>query len=337
MRPYRALVLCLLGSTGCTDTVTRQVQIGSAAGIVTTADLRTITERPLSGDASGRRITCTEPPPDVAKALSTAFDATAKVNVPSGANGQGSVSNATAESMAELAGRVPGLIALRDTLFRACEGYADGMLGDDVYSLIASRYGELMVTLMLADVMRPTAAAATLAATQIKTSNSGGVAGPQPDATPPKQQGNSADPNKRILVASLAPITIAAANADDQKGQTTGDPKPAQPPASNGGSGAESSNIPAVLERMQHNYFTIGLLQPLVVACINEWDPSRAARRPALQPGAMADHGILSEDNCNRILQAAMRTQQVQAWAYASATLKKAGVTTPLPFAVMDR
>jgi len=109
----------------------------------TTADVRMITQRARTG-----QIICTEPSPDVAKALSTAAQLTG-----SGGNGTATGSlgagGASAEAALALAGRSTALLGLRDGLYRTCEAYANGVIGADAYALVLSRYGQLMTTLFL--------------------------------------------------------------------------------------------------------------------------------------------------------------------------------------------
>lgn len=117
--------------------------VGSA---FTTADVRILTNRkhPLFNND----VVCAEPSPDVAKALASAASLTAQ-----GGNGAASgslgASGASAEALSELAGRSTALLGLRDGLYRACEAYANGALGQDAYALMISRYSQLMTTLFL--------------------------------------------------------------------------------------------------------------------------------------------------------------------------------------------
>src|SRR5262249_55673845 len=112
----------------------------------TTADVRIITQR--THPVLGTPVICTEPSPDVAKALSTAIQLQAQ-----GGNGtvNAGVSGgaASAEAVLELAGRSTALLGLRDGLFQACQAFANGTIGADGYALIMSRYGQLMTTLFL--------------------------------------------------------------------------------------------------------------------------------------------------------------------------------------------
>jgi hypothetical protein len=67
--------------------------------------------------------------------------------VTGGATGSLSASNSLTETITALAGRTAGVVALRDGLYRACEAYANGVIGKDAYALILSQYGNLLVAL----------------------------------------------------------------------------------------------------------------------------------------------------------------------------------------------
>src|SRR5215472_10630202 len=159
----------------------------------TTADVRMITQRNRPG--SPNPIICTEPSPDVAKALSTAAQLSG-----SGGNGTATGSlgagGASAEAALALAGRSTALLGLRDGLFRACEAYANGVIGADAYALILSRYGQLMTTLFLGQDV--TGAAGTVAGPSVQSPSvsvnvSGDVAGASSvtGAPPANQQGGA--------------------------------------------------------------------------------------------------------------------------------------------------
>jgi hypothetical protein len=354
----------LLAGCSETDTVLRPLQIGSATGVVTTADLRQITERDLPY-RPGRKIVCTEPPPDVAKALAAATTAAAQGSGKGIAAG-GTFGTASAESLAELTGRVPGIIAARDILFRACEGYANGSIGDSIYSLAASRYGEILVTLMLAEAMQERPRPSILYASEVTVTPPGlsPLPNPPPAAAPAAPgPGASLEPgravgafaearnrkpqvvgdkklqavgNKKLIqLASLAPLIPDAATsasdaapfliqavspgagADAAKDIKTADTatspaaktnaatgkklaansemsgsitikgaglSPGGGTGSSGGAGSGSgagsqvspSSNASALQEMQKSFLSLQLVQPLVVACINEYDRSRA-------------------------------------------------------------
>src|SRR6516162_3863701 len=158
--------LVLVGCSILEDDVARgYAQSGSLTqATFTTADVRIITQRYRPG--SPNPIICTEPSPDVAKALSAAAQA-------SGSGGKGATTGsfgaggASAEAALALAGRSTALLGLRDGLYRACEAYANGVIGADAYALVLSRYGQLMTTLFLGQDV--TGAAGTEAGASIQS------------------------------------------------------------------------------------------------------------------------------------------------------------------------
>lgn len=161
--------------SGCSileDNVQRgfeRITIGGKPALVTTADVRIVTFRPHP--LGHREIVCAEPTPDVARALATALQVSAEVS----GRGGGSFGGSSAEAVTELAGRSTALLGLRDGLFRACEAYANGIIGDDAYALILSRYGQLMTTLFLSQDIA-SAARTGGAAVTLGTASAPGVA-----------------------------------------------------------------------------------------------------------------------------------------------------------------
>jgi hypothetical protein len=203
----------------------------------TTADVRMITQRARNG-----QIICTEPSPDVAKALSTAAQLTG-----SGGNGTttGSLGagGASAEAALALAGRSTALLGLRDGLFRACEAYANGVIGADAYALVLSRYGQLMTTLFLGQDV--TGAAGTEAGGSIQS------------------------PPVSVTVNPSTTGTVTAGQAQTPSAPAT--PQGA-PPA--GG----SSPAALALARMNEDYLNLGYSpDALVTVCINYGDTSRVS------------------------------------------------------------
>ena len=208
----------------------------------TTADVRMITQRTRQG--SPNPIMCTEPSPDVAKALSTAAQLTG-----SGGNGTatGSVGagGASAEAALALAGRSTALLGLRDGLYRACEAYANGVIGADAYALVLSRYGQLMTTLFLGQDV--TGAAGTEAGGSVQS--------------PP---------------VSLTVNPPGASGATLNAGQAQNPSPPAlSQTASTGGS---SSPAALALARMNEDYLNLGYSpDALVTVCVNYGDTSRVS------------------------------------------------------------
>jgi hypothetical protein len=345
-----------------TETYHEPATVGSTPMLLTTADLRTIAERPHPmGDR--RMIICTEPPPDVAKALSTALALSA-----SGGNGsiQGALSgsSATAEQLAELAGRVPGLLALRDTLFRACEAYGNGMLGDDAYGLIVSRYGEMLTTLILGDALSTSSASLakleglnlslspTQNNTEKKPQTSPGTSTPPKSAPPgngPSLSGSASNNHPesvRSQIASLDPAFVQAptpqpGNRAGRQGQQPGSAPGAparspaapnsKPPQTNSRAAGSTQSIrPATdsngaaigqgLEQMQANYMALGILGPLMVACVNEHDPTRRGMYPAGATSTLRQNDLLGSSFCSHYIEQLTQLELVERLKKANAS-----------------
>ena len=328
---YFFFLLIALGLCGCGVFGTKAEQGYSennnwdTAAAYTTADVRIILQR--NQPVLGNPVVCVEPAPDVADALSHAAAITA-----SGGNttvkGDLSVSGSTSDAIAELAGRSTALLGLRDGLFRACEAYANGAIGQDVYSLIVSRYSGLMTTLFLGQDISSAAVGQARASansmTPATTPNAGATTtaagsktgGAQAEAAPPASQSPalvaSASPEALATpvsgtappMAELIPLATPAevwkaANAGGAAGggaggagktpisptpapapKPTPTPTPTPTPAPVGQSapasgGAASTAAALALTRMNEDYMHQGLLGALLVACINENDPTR--------------------------------------------------------------
>jgi hypothetical protein len=144
-----------------------------------------------------------------------------------------------------LAGRSTALLGLRDGLFRACEAYANGVIGADAYALVLSRYGQLMTTLFLGQDV--TGAAGTEAG--------GSVQSPPVSLTINPSGGN----------------TVAAGQAQN----------PSAPAPSQTASTAGSSSPGALaLTRMNEDYLNLGYNpDALVTMCVNYGDTSRVSTK----------------------------------------------------------
>jgi hypothetical protein len=131
---------------GCNSPNSRvsSVSFGSSTGIVTSGNLRLVTERPKQGYPP---IVCTEPSPDYI----VAFDRTRKLTALRPAT-EGErkleVDLSSVEDVEKGEGRDAAVLALRDGLYVACQSYANGVIGQDAYAIILSQYGNLLVALV---------------------------------------------------------------------------------------------------------------------------------------------------------------------------------------------
>ncbi len=210
-----------------------------APATFTTADVRAIINRPHP--VLQTPVVCTEPTPDVAKALSAAVQFNASGGN-AGTTGNLAGGAASAEALTALAGRSTALLGLRDGLYRACEAYANGAIGADAYGLILSRYGQLMTTLFLGQDIA--SAPGTEAGTAIQS----------------------------------PPVTInVSGNPVVGAGQPQPPPPPPGPGAPQAASGANTTASGALaLARMNEDYLNLGYsLDSLVIACVNNGDLTR--------------------------------------------------------------
>jgi hypothetical protein len=322
------LAALLLGGCSVLDT---DVQRGYTQGAgwttpatFTTADVRMVTERqhPLLRNT----VICTEPSPDVAKALATAVQLAAQGGN-GAANGSLGFNGSSAEAAMELAGRSTALLALRDGMYRACEAYANGVIGQDAYALVLSRYGQLMTTLFLGQDITgaagvagsaapinaviqsipalPTPPGATKSTTSSTTTNQSTTTAPAASVTSTSasipaaamlMKANMVGPTPKFMLvqaAAPAPGTQQQSAADTKAPTPT--PNANTPSTPNGNTTTPPANSAATvsattalaLTRMNEDYMALDLdlTHLLVVACINENDPTRL-RKPTFDPAA---------------------------------------------------
>ncbi len=277
--------------------------------MVTTADVRVVTARHLP--PSNRSIVCVEPPPDVAKALQASLGGGAAVDASGIGNGSIQVDYNTSEALAELAGRVPGLLALRDGLFRACEAYANGSIGDAAYAMILSRYGDLLTTVILADAMHSSQASrAATAPTKNFPANHAPPAQKPADAVDPKgsvgAHGAVAD-EELIKAVRFEPIPTAVngmatelvVDAAPLPGADTSEPnKPVGSEKTQ--TQAVDNDVAKAIVDLQTNYVSLGLSGPITIACISQFDGTRPNK------AATGEDGILTKQFCTKFLNQVM-------------------------------
>jgi len=258
--------------------------------VYTTGDVRIVTQR--KHPVTGQDVVCTEPSPDIAKALSTAVQVSAN-----GGNGTTNVgvnlAGGSAEAVTELAGRTTALLGLRDGLYRACEAYANGAIGANAYALILGRYGQLMSTLFLGqDISGAVGAGGKGSATSPALVSFNGQ---------PSSQNSTSTPSS---TKSPTPKPSATEGSDPTPSSTEGsDPKPSStngsdptPSATKDAASTDSSTVQSVgdstgaaiaLTRMNEDYLHLGfsdVINLVLVSCINEFDPTRAIPAGALFP-----------------------------------------------------
>jgi hypothetical protein len=124
----------------------------------TEAETRLVISTPNTRDNSASAmITCSEPSPDIALIAANAFSGSigasgALFGDASGDQARASVASARAEQAAELGRRLATVQLARDTLFRACEAYSNGAIDEVMYSVMLSRFDDLMVALFAVEM-----------------------------------------------------------------------------------------------------------------------------------------------------------------------------------------
>jgi len=185
--------------------------------------LVTVRERPLSGEI--RTVLCQAPSPDWSTALAMQAQLQGSGNFFHGSTGSLNVSGSSTETIAAMAGRTAGVVALRDGLYSACQAYANGVIGKDTYALIVSQYGNLLVALAGANAASSDKSSSTSSSTTGSTPPGVAVAVNTAAAAPAgspqqQQQQKSSDPSAGALgqaqLSIMQALLVACIGANDQ-------------------------------------------------------------------------------------------------------------------------
>lgn len=289
-----------------------------------TGDVRMVTAR--EHPVLHNQVVCSEPSPDIGKAVSASFGA----NVQASNQGSAALNGASAQALAELAGRSTALVGLRDALFRTCEAYANGVIGQDAYAMVTARYHELMAVLFLGQDISALAGALDTPPARANVASPATPDPAPPAAGAPGKPANGSDASDVLAAPKLAsgaeaapdpqlqlsfalasakvpldqtgflPVADAAAGADPAA-KAADAPANANPP----GDAAPKSDATAAtvtltntvtveskalatlnLTRLYEDYADHDLVGVIMVACINNGDPTRLrATGPSGQPG----------------------------------------------------
>lgn len=141
MRRTGVMAGCLtLFLTGCGAISLPSGSFDKVKGITTTAEYRLVREQE---GPNGNRIVCTEPSPDIAKAISEALKASGSSNGVSAA-----LEFQRNESIAQLGKRYATVQLLREMMYRDCELYGNGIINQVEYAMKLSRFDAMVVTLL---------------------------------------------------------------------------------------------------------------------------------------------------------------------------------------------
>jgi hypothetical protein len=152
--PGGSIAVCaLLIASGCA-TAPEMLQRNSpnATYFATDSRLRVIAsvdQGPFStiGSVEAKRITCTEPSPDVATTIANSLG----VGLGLFGKGSASLSAQQVEGLVQLGERTAAIQLLRDKMYQTCLAFSNGAITGTTYSLIMSRLDDAIITLSLGD------------------------------------------------------------------------------------------------------------------------------------------------------------------------------------------
>src|SRR3954452_23210652 len=204
------LALAGLALSGCTGTIFKKYDADQTSVSMDARQRVILSVDRVGPDGVRRRIVCAEPSPDTIAAAAASAGLSGGVSgIPQAATLAADVAGnaARSEQPAYIGARNATIQLLRDGLYRACEAYMNGALGDFGYGLVLSNYGRVMTALLSAEgLTRPTLAPPVII---------GSVSGP--GSTHVNQQGGS-----RPAGATASGTTPAAGTADAGLGTVTG-------------------------------------------------------------------------------------------------------------------
>jgi len=201
-------IIATLLLAGCANNSTafRTFSVEKSESVSIDAKQRTI----LTAKRDLKAIVCAEPSPDVLAALGASLGAAG------GYEGvQAKLSAALSESAQELGIRNASIQLLRDGLYRACEAYMNGALNDFQYTMIASRYADIMVTLLaieqLTTLKRPSSGRTSVAAGgAAKTSTEVGAKTGTTEATAAESTASATTPSTPATTPTVSAEEVVA-------------------------------------------------------------------------------------------------------------------------------
>ena len=292
VRPTWLLCSISLLAAACSGSTIHEIEnLGRDKTLVTSTDVRVINRIPVRAFGNGRvipeSISCAEPSPDVAKAVSESFNLSGSFET--GFAGPGvspnvaaAMVNARSEAIAQLTQRLATIQLLRDGLYRACEAYANGAINSTTYAVILSRFDDTMVTMLMGELAAGNfggrmaglgTAAGGSASAQLISSYQELIeaalsedSGPQPEGTPPGEEttqptGQSPSGDNRSLDRQSNLQAIASGLTETSRVIAAENLNARQDP-----------DVARVIGRMQRKYLENINFDAMVVACINSLD-----------------------------------------------------------------
>jgi hypothetical protein len=158
-------------ATGCTGTIFKTFSIDddTAKSISMDARQRLVIVTDRGGPEGNRRVVCAEPSPDAFMALAASAGANVSIGEKE-AGGYGTM----AEAAGALGLRTQTIQLMRDTLYRSCEAYMNGLINEKEYRKMLTAFDELLITLVAIEGLgRPNIGALPQIATQATRAENG--------------------------------------------------------------------------------------------------------------------------------------------------------------------
>jgi hypothetical protein len=352
------VTVAVVALAGCSNSIaSRDLGFGEGKAVLTQAEWRAITDRPVGegsehGRIRPRRVTCAEPSPDVAKAFSSSFNVGTSIvarGLPSGITPEVAlaISRSQAEALAQLGERLATIQLLRDGLFRACEAFANGAISDTTYAVILSRYDDTMITMLLGEFAAG-AFGRTLAALGTESS---GKASSQIDVSSKQERSRQAEEKLKTSeerrnqvnsdldkAATSAPandpkvaelksqLEREAKNVDNAKqelidalkAEATSMAKAAVVTAAGGITRNQLPDVPRTLHDMQRKYIENVNFDALAIACFSAMD--RPGWSPQLGEAARAYEAAIKDAGSTPAAREAAAVQIARAASQAQVT-----------------
>ena len=156
-RAVLAIAVLALASCSREGHINQPFDLSQNQSLAIDAQQRVVTNVVLPAGQERTRVVCAEPSPDVAAAIAKSLGASlaAAVTPPAGGTAveaRGELARSYAQKLTQLGERTNTIQLLRDSLYRACEAYANGAISKTTYALLLSRYDSLAVTLAMGEL-----------------------------------------------------------------------------------------------------------------------------------------------------------------------------------------
>ena len=219
-----ALAIGSVALGGCSSTIFKRFDADQGS-VSLDARQRTIISVERGTPPESHRVVCAEPSPDALATMAASAAASAGVSGLPQLPGSAEVASSftSAEQAALIGARNSTIQLLRDGLYRACEAYMNGALGDFGYGLVLVNYGRVMVSLLTADglahpPMMPPVVIGSMTG-NLTTSVKGSASAPASGQNPALSGTNEASGG----AGATTPVTATPASNQAQPGPISGD------------------------------------------------------------------------------------------------------------------